>query len=109
MKKPSKLLSKEKSDGAIRLNLSEVESSTSPHLKIKLQKDSLEPIINYFRYTTWTMLAFVVVMAILEHFSPPASPEFRVVTDKVIITAIGSVALQSGAIIIAAFRGLFAK
>ena len=109
MKKPNKLLVSRKVDNTIRLNLSEVESSTSLHLKIQLQKDSLETIIGYFRYTTWAMLAFVVVMAAVEHIWPPVSADFRIVTDKVMITAVGSVALQSGAIIIAAFRGLFAK
>lgn len=98
-----------KASGTIRLNLSDIEHSTGPHMKIQLQKNSLEPIIDYFRYTSWAMLAFVVAMTLIEHFWPPASSDFRVVTDKVMITAVGSVALQSGAIIIAAFRGLFAK
>jgi hypothetical protein len=45
-------------------------------------------------------------MAAIEHFTPTPNP---IITDKVVIAASGGITIQSGAIILAAFRGLFSE
>jgi hypothetical protein len=94
---------------SLRMKLSEVENSDFSELKIQMQERSLKPIINFFRWTNWCMLAAILCLAFLEWKFPPSSPEFKVITDKVMIAAVGAVAVQSGAILIAAFKGLFSN
>lgn len=89
-----------------RISLVEEESKTFGELQIALQEKSIRPIINFFRWANSIMLFAIFGFAFLEHFSANANP---VITDKVIIAAVGAVAVQSGAILIAAFRGMFAK
>jgi hypothetical protein len=48
----------------------------------------------------------ITVMWTIEYFHPPAQPT---ITDKVIIAALAGITVQSGAIILAAFKGLFTE
>jgi uncharacterized membrane protein YjfL (UPF0719 family) len=93
----------------IRLKLSEVAEQEIVGLKIEFQERSLRPIIDFFRWTNWGMLAALLSFALLEWYWPPVGNSSKVVTDKVLIAAVGGIAVQSGAILIAAFRGLFSK
>ena len=54
-----------------------------------------------------TVAGFVVaVMWTIEYLDPPAH---ATITDKVIIAALAGITVQSGAIILAAFKGLFTE
>lgn len=89
----------------IRLSsLSKKESGVSE--KERLQGDALRPIIGFFIWANLIVLATVFGMALIEHFFPVASKAL-IITDKVIIAAIAGITIQTAAIIIAAFKGLF--
>ncbi len=93
---------------SIRLKLSELADQNGD-LKIDFQERSLRPIIDFFRWTNWVMLAALFGFALLEWQWPPLQGAEKVITDKVLMAAVGGVAVQSGAILIAAFKGLFSK
>ena len=93
----------------LRLRLSEIESQDFDDLKIAFQERSIRPIIKFFLWANSLMLIAIFIFAGIEHFYPPTINDFRIVTDKVLIAAVGGTAFQSGAILIAAFRGLFSR
>lgn len=72
----------------------------------QIQKEELRRILTFFMWANAIAGATVTVMWAVEHWAPPAQP---VITDKVIIAALAGITVQSGAIILAAFRGLFAE
>lgn len=74
--------------------------------KRNLQKRELRKITNFFIIANSVMAGGVLLLALIDHFNPLGRP---VITERVIIAAIAGTALQSGAIILAAFRGLFSK
>lgn len=72
--------------------------------KRKLQKKELRKITTFF-ITANVIIGLVIAgMGALEHFYPS---DHYIITEKVLIAAVGGVTLQSGAIILAAFKGLF--
>jgi hypothetical protein len=72
--------------------------------KRKLQKRELGKISNFFIGANLAIALVIVALALIEHFHPTPT---KVITDKVIIAAIGGITIQAGAIILAAFKGLF--
>lgn len=72
--------------------------------KRKLQKKELRLVRNFFIWANIAVAVAVLLMALVEHFSPSTHV---VITDKVMIAAIAGVTVQSGAIMLAAFKGLF--
>ena len=96
-----------------RISLKEEELRSDQQLSVAIQQlivdqqdRALTPIIQFFVYMNVVLLVSVFVFGMIEHFTPTQAP---VITDKVFIASVGAVAIQSGAIIIAAFRGLFSK
>jgi hypothetical protein len=73
--------------------------------KRKLQKKELRKISNFFIFANLVVLAGVLVVGVIEHFYP--NNNHYIITDKVMVAAIAGVTIQSGAIILAAFKGLF--
>ena len=72
--------------------------------KREIQRIELGKISSFFVYANVAVAAAVVVLALIEHFDPRP---IHVVTEKVLIAAIAGVTVQAGAIVLAAFRGLF--
>lgn len=72
----------------------------------KLQDKSLSPIVQFFCFANAGIGTAIFIIAILELILPDTHP--YIVTDKVLIALIGGFTLQVGAVIIAAFKGLFA-
>jgi len=72
----------------------------------KIQKRELKRILTFLMWANTAAGALVAVMALIEHYSSTPHP---IITDKVVIAALAGITVQSGAIIIAAFRGLFSE
>lgn len=83
-----------------------LENAKDQRRRRKIQKRELRRIVSFFIWANLAVGASILGIAVLEHLLPSAT---RVITDKVIIAAIAGVTLQSGAIVLAAFKGLFAK
>ncbi|MFZ1965270.1 MAG: hypothetical protein WAU78_17705 [Roseiarcus sp.] len=73
----------------------------------KLQEKTLSPIVSFFIWANSVVGVAVLGLAIIEMFLPPSHA--TIVTDKVIIALISGLTIQVGAVIIAAFKGLFSK
>ena len=71
----------------------------------KLQSVTLPPVVNFFINANSAVGGAIFALALIEHFFP--STNGRIVTEKVLIALIVGLTLQVGAVIIAAFRGLF--
>ncbi len=93
----------------LKINLSEEERKSNHALLFELQEKSIRPIINFFTWASAIMLFAIFGFAFIEHFYPTTVVSNNVITDKVMIAAVGAVAIQSGAILVAAFRGMFSK
>lgn len=73
-----------------------------------LQGKVLSPIVNFFIFLNCFIIALVGGLAIADiTFTAKAIPHQNIINDKVIIAVISATAVQTAAIIIAAFRGLF--
>ncbi len=72
----------------------------------KLQEKTLSPIVRFFCFANAGVAAAICIIAVIELFLP--SGHQYIVTDKVLIALISGLTLQGGAVIIAAFKGLFA-
>jgi len=70
-----------------------------------LQHKVLWPVVKFFIYANTATGIAVFALAGLETLLPPT--HVPIVTEKVIIALIGGLTVQVGAVIIAAFRGLF--
>jgi hypothetical protein len=70
----------------------------------QIQKEELRRILTFFMWANAIAGLLVSVMWVVEHVAPPAVPT---ITEKVIIAALAGITIQSGAIILAAFKGLF--
>jgi hypothetical protein len=70
------------------------------------KKKELRKITTFFVTANIVIAVLILVFGLVEHFFPGGKSP--VITDKVFIAAIGGVTLQAGAIILAAFKGLFA-
>lgn len=71
----------------------------------RLQAATLEPVVTFFIRANQAVGIGVFGLAVLEHFWPMGRES--IVTEKVLIALIGGLTLQVGAVIIAAFKGLF--
>jgi len=92
----------------IRLNLSEEERPFHV-LQIEFQERTIRPIVRFFTWTNSILLIAIFVFAMIEHFFPQSNSATNIITDKVIIAAIGGISVQAGAILIAAVKGLFSR
>lgn len=72
----------------------------------RIQKRELRRILTFFMWANAAAGAAVILLALIEHKSFTLRP---IITDKVVIAALAGITLQSGAIIIAAFKGLFSE
>jgi hypothetical protein len=72
----------------------------------QIQKEELRRILTFFMWANAAAGILVTGMWIVEHIAPLAQPT---ITEKVIIAALAGITVQSGAIILAAFKGLFKK
>lgn len=74
----------------------------------EFQKEMLGPFVKFFIRVNMIVLLTVGIIAVCETIMVWHQLNVqRIVTDKVLIAAIGSIAIQTAAIIIAAFKGLF--
>ena len=73
----------------------------------KLQKRELSKITTFFIGANIVIGILILLFGAIEHYHPNGKP--HVITDKVLIAAIAGVTVQAGAIILAAFKGLFAR
>ena len=71
----------------------------------RFQRQQLRRMVRFFLVGNISIGIFIAAFALLEHFLPLGRP--NIITDKVLISAIGGITLQTGAIIVAAFKGLF--
>jgi hypothetical protein len=72
----------------------------------EIQREQLRRILTFFMWANAVAGFVVTVMWAIEKFYPPVQPT---ITDKVIIAALAGITVQSGAIILAAFKGLFTE
>ena len=89
------------SDVAANENVSELPPRDA------LQRETLRPIVKFFIWANSVTGGGILALAMLEMFLP--TTHTPIVTDKVLIALIGGLTVQVGAVIIAAFKGLFAK
>jgi hypothetical protein len=82
----------------------ELEAAWDQRRKRTLQKRELRRIVTFFISANIALGGFVALFAVLEHFHAPSHP---VITERVLIATITGLTLQAGAIVIAAFKGLF--
>lgn len=76
--------------------------------KRKFQKRLLTPIINFFITTNIVILVVIGLCIFVEFIFLNKNPGYqRIVNEKVLMVAISAIAVQTAAIIIAAFKGLF--
>jgi hypothetical protein len=89
------------------LKLSELSGSIEvvPTHREKLQAQTLSPVVTFFIRANTAVGIGVFLLAGIELLLPPSHTP--IVTEKVIITLIGGLTVQVGAVIIAAFKGLF--
>ena len=81
-----------------------LEAARDQRRKRRLQKRQLRRIVTFFIWANAVLGAFVAVFAVVEYVYPPSRP---IITERVVISIVGGLTLQVGAIIIAAFKGLF--
>ncbi|MHC2278881.1 hypothetical protein ACVME8_005492 [Bradyrhizobium diazoefficiens] len=72
----------------------------------EIQKEQLRRILTFFMWANAVAGVVITTMWAIEYFDPPPQPT---ITDKVIIAALAGITVQSGAIILSAFKGLFKK
>jgi hypothetical protein len=72
----------------------------------EIQKEQLRRILTFFMWANAVAGFVITAMWAIEKFYPPAQPT---ITDNVIIAALAGITVQSGAIILAAFKGLFTE
>jgi hypothetical protein len=99
-----------KSRDAPAVRMSEVASRENVYeltARYLLQNQTLVPIVRFFIIANSVIGIGVFALALIE----TCLPEVRVgiITDKVIVALIGGLTVQVGAVIIAAFKGLFAR
>ena len=73
--------------------------------KRRLQKRELRKITTFFIGANIVIGLLIAALGVIERL---VHADTYVITEKVLIAAIGGVTLQSGAIVLAAFKGLFA-
>ena len=81
-----------------------LEAARDQRRKRKLQTRQLRRMITFFIAGNTSLGIFVGAFAVLEHFFPSTE---RIITERVLIATVGGLTIQAGAIIIAAFKGLF--
>ena len=107
---PKQGLTETGEDQALVVRMSDVAASEQVRelpFHNRLQGQVLPPIVTFFIGANSTVGIAVFGLAIIEMFLP--STHTPIVTDKVVIALIGGLTVQVGAVIIAAFKGLFAK
>lgn len=72
----------------------------------QIQKEELRRILTFFMWANAIAGFVVTVMWGIEYATQPSHPT---ITDKVIIAALAGITVQSGTIILAAFKGLFTE
>jgi hypothetical protein len=90
-------------EGGIKL---ENEKWIDRGVRRQIQKEELRRILTFFMWANAAAGLIVTIMWGIEHIALPAQPT---ITDKVIIAALAGITVQSGAIILAAFKGLFTE
>jgi hypothetical protein len=84
--------------------ISLIQEADDKRRRRTIQKQELRRIVTFFIVSNAVAGAGILGLAFLENRAPSAAP---IVTDKVLMTLIGGITIQSGAIILAAFKGLF--
>lgn len=77
--------------------------------RFEFQKKSLNRIRKLFKWFNIALLGFVFIFALIEKIYPPATDSGYIITDKVIIGIIAGLTAQIGAIVLAAYKGLFSS
>jgi hypothetical protein len=72
----------------------------------EIQREQLRRILTFFMWANAVAGLVVTGMWTIEYLHPPVHPT---ITDKVIIAVLAGITVQSGAIILAAFKGLFTE
>ncbi len=80
------------------------EAARDRRRRRKLQKRQLKKITNFFIGANIALGLLITAFALLEHFDPRGE---RIITERVLISMIGGLTVQAGAIILAAVKGLF--
>lgn len=75
--------------------------------RFNFQKKSLNRIRKLFQWFNIALFSFVAFFAIIEKIFPPAAGA-NIITDKVIIGIIAGITAQIGAVVLAAYKGMFA-
>lgn len=75
--------------------------------RFNFQKKSLNRIRKLFQWFNVAILSFVAVFALIEKIIPP-NADANIITDKVIIAIIAGMTAQIGAVVLAAYKGMFA-
>jgi hypothetical protein len=82
----------------------QLEAARDQRRKRSLQKRQLRRVITFFIWANIVLGTVITAFAVAEYIHPPMHP---IISERVIIAAIGGLTVQAGAIIIAAFKGLF--
>lgn len=91
---------------ALRLGAAAKHEDVKETPREKLQAETLSPIVKFFIWANSVIGFGIFTLAIIEMLLPVGHA--NIITDKVIIALIGGLTVQVGAVIIAAFKGLFA-
>lgn len=102
-KKNDDLIKASELEGGLQL---ENEKWIDRKARREIQKEQLRRILTFFMWANAVAGFIITVMWTVEYFYPPAH---ATITDKVIIAALAGITVQSGAIILAAFKGLFTE
>lgn len=81
-----------------------IQEADDKRRRRSIQKRELRRIVTFFIASNAVAGGGILALAFFEYCKPSAAP---IVTDKVLMTLIGGITIQSGAIILAAFKGLF--
>jgi hypothetical protein len=72
----------------------------------KIQKKQLRRVMSFFIWANLVAGILIATMAGIEHFTVTPHP---IITPNVIIAYLSGITVQSGAAILAAFKGLFSE
>lgn len=75
--------------------------------RFRFQKKSLNRIRRMFLRFNVALLIFLTFFALLEKIFPPTASAQHIITDKVIIGIIAGMTAQIGAVVLAAYKGMF--
>ena len=85
--------------------ISDIAADISFETKARIQAAALSPMLKLYAGCNIALMGGIAIFAVGEHFHPAASGQL--ITPAVVIALITGITAQVGAVIIAAFKGLF--